>query len=241
MDFSTQDIQRGLQHCANEAKTLDALHQVLLDAARMFDFHDFILMELPSQTTTFISPQVKMSSIALEVLKCYERHGLMPGIKVRRALERPFLHVRWTIRDLVTPENPASQRLERLMIRMELTMGNGFSFTTSEHERLGLFFLGNRTPLPETERNELLLIALQAFCRYDEICNYNEKARNILSARELEVVKWTAEGKTSFEIGGILGLSDHTINAYLANAIRKLDCVNRTQLVAKALRLKLIE
>ena len=61
-----------------------------------------------------------------------------------------------------------------------------------------------------------------------------------LSARELEVVRWTAQGKTSLEIGQILSLSDHTVNAYMTNAIRKLDCVNRTQLVAKAIRMKII-
>ncbi len=55
--------------------------------------------------------------------------------------------------------------------------------------------------------------------------------------------KWsagTAQGKTSLEIGQILSLSDHTVNAYMTNAIRKLDCVNRTQLVAKAIRMKII-
>ncbi|MNL83451.1 Regulatory protein SdiA [compost metagenome] len=54
------------------------------------------------------------------------------------------------------------------------------------------------------------------------------------------MVRWTAQGKTSAEIGQILTLSDHTVNAYMTNAIKKLDCVNRTQLVAKAIRLKLI-
>jgi DNA-binding CsgD family transcriptional regulator len=61
-----------------------------------------------------------------------------------------------------------------------------------------------------------------------------------LTTRELEVLRWTSQGKTSVEIGKILSLSDHTINAYMNTAIKKLDCVNRTQLVAKALRLKLI-
>ena len=61
-----------------------------------------------------------------------------------------------------------------------------------------------------------------------------------LTKREIEVIRWTSHGKTSSEIGQILSLSDHTINAYLNNAIKKLDCVNRTQLVAKAIRLKVI-
>ncbi len=54
------------------------------------------------------------------------------------------------------------------------------------------------------------------------------------------MLRWTAQGKTSLEIGQILSLSDHTVNAYMTNAIRKLDCVNRTQLVAKAIRMKII-
>jgi DNA-binding CsgD family transcriptional regulator len=54
-----------------------------------------------------------------------------------------------------------------------------------------------------------------------------------LSARELEIVRWTGHGKTSIGIGQILSLSDHTVNAYMTNAIKKLDCVNRTQLVPR--------
>ena len=51
----------------------------------------------------------------------------------------------------------------------------------------------------------------------------------------------TAAGKTSVEIAEILTLSEHTINHYLNRATKKLDAVNRTQAVAKALRLGLIK
>ena len=61
-----------------------------------------------------------------------------------------------------------------------------------------------------------------------------------LTPRELEAIHWVANGKTSSEIALILSLSEHTVNTYVNNAIRKLDCVNRTHLVAKALRLRLI-
>jgi len=82
---------------------------------------------------------------------------------------------------------------------------------------------------------------LHAFAVFDRI-RRSEQASTFgpLTTRELEVVRWTAQGKTSSEIGKILSLSDHTVNAYMTNAIKKLDCVNRTQLVAKALRLRLI-
>jgi LuxR family transcriptional regulator, quorum-sensing system regulator BjaR1 len=60
-----------------------------------------------------------------------------------------------------------------------------------------------------------------------------------LTIRELDCLRWTAEGKTSSEISSIIKLSEHTVNHYLIAAARKLDCVNRVQAVAKALRLGL--
>lgn len=61
-----------------------------------------------------------------------------------------------------------------------------------------------------------------------------------LSARELECLRWTMEGKTSWEVGQILGISEHTTARHLNNATRKLACVNKHQAVLRSLRLGLI-
>ncbi len=58
--------------------------------------------------------------------------------------------------------------------------------------------------------------------------------------REIEVVEWTAEGKTSAEIAIILGLSEYTVNEYIGSAMRKLDALNRIHLVTKAIRVGII-
>ena len=58
--------------------------------------------------------------------------------------------------------------------------------------------------------------------------------------REIEVIEWTAEGKTSADIAIILGLSEYTVNEYVASAMKKLDAVNRIHLVTKAIRLGII-
>jgi|GEM_PF-2557606 DNA-binding CsgD family transcriptional regulator len=62
-----------------------------------------------------------------------------------------------------------------------------------------------------------------------------------ITAREQSCLAWTAEGKTSDEIGIILDLSPHTVNHYLGSAARKLGATNRMHAVAKALRMGLIE
>lgn len=62
-----------------------------------------------------------------------------------------------------------------------------------------------------------------------------------MTRRELECLKLTANGYTSEEIARLLKLSVHTTNQYLTQSVQKLNAVSRTQAVAKALRLGLIE
>ena len=59
-------------------------------------------------------------------------------------------------------------------------------------------------------------------------------ARNCLTEREIEVLKWTADGKTSSEISTILSISDHTVNFHVKNAINKLGVANKTAAVVQA-------
>lgn len=61
-----------------------------------------------------------------------------------------------------------------------------------------------------------------------------------LSDREIECLQLVGDGLKSEAIGERLGLSVHTVNAYLGSATTKLDAVNRIQAIAKAIRLGLI-
>jgi LuxR family transcriptional regulator, quorum-sensing system regulator BjaR1 len=61
-----------------------------------------------------------------------------------------------------------------------------------------------------------------------------------LSRREQEALQWAAEGKTEWEIGTILGLSEHTAEKFIRSACSKLHASNRTHAVARAIRLGLI-
>lgn len=62
-----------------------------------------------------------------------------------------------------------------------------------------------------------------------------------LTARELECLRWTMDGKTAWEVGHILDISEQTAARHLCNATRKLDCTNKNHAVVKALRLGLIQ
>ncbi len=57
--------------------------------------------------------------------------------------------------------------------------------------------------------------------------NYN------LTAREAEILRWVALGKTNSEIGSILGISSFTVKNHVQRILKKLDVSNRTQAVGK--------
>jgi LuxR family transcriptional regulator, quorum-sensing system regulator BjaR1 len=62
-----------------------------------------------------------------------------------------------------------------------------------------------------------------------------------LTRREIDCLQWIAEGKTTWEIGTILSISEHTVGEYVGNAARKLGTFSRAHLVARALRQNLIK
>lgn len=61
-----------------------------------------------------------------------------------------------------------------------------------------------------------------------------------LTIRELESLRWTMDGKTAWEVGAILGISERTAVLHVNNAMHKLGCTSKHQAVIKALRMGLI-
>lgn len=61
-----------------------------------------------------------------------------------------------------------------------------------------------------------------------------------MTAREKEVLRWTAEGKTAYEISQILSVAERTVNFHINNAIVKLGTSNKTQAAVKAAALGML-
>lgn len=61
-----------------------------------------------------------------------------------------------------------------------------------------------------------------------------------LSERELEILKWTAEGKTSAEISLILSISENTVNFHQKKMQKRFNAPNKTQIAAYAAAIGLI-
>jgi len=63
----------------------------------------------------------------------------------------------------------------------------------------------------------------------------------LLSPRELECLVWVSRGKSSGDIGSILGLSPRTVDSYLEKVCAKLRVRTRIEAVAIAVRAGVID
>jgi LuxR family quorum-sensing system transcriptional regulator SolR len=62
-----------------------------------------------------------------------------------------------------------------------------------------------------------------------------------LTARECEIIRWTADGKTAEEIASILGVSVRTITFHIQNVLVKLNSSNKIQATVKAVAMGLVQ
>lgn len=111
----------------------------------------------------------------------------------------------------------------------------------------GSFSVANS--MPEEEFNKLFLmrrheIHLIATYAHEKILTFgltSPSGPNIkLSPREIEILTWTAQGKTRWEISSILSISEDTVKKHIDHCCGKLNVSNKTHAVAVAMTHALI-
>jgi LuxR family quorum sensing-dependent transcriptional regulator len=84
-------------------------------------------------------------------------------------------------------------------------------------------------------------MSLYAFERVRQLLAGKPESKPPLTPREREVLAWSAQGKSAWEIGTILSVGKRAVDEHAQTAMRKLGAVNRTQAVAIALRHRLFD
>jgi DNA-binding CsgD family transcriptional regulator len=86
----------------------------------------------------------------------------------------------------------------------------------------------------------LLLATVYFIRRMRRLLAASKDATTNLSRREAQCLNWVSQGKTSWEVGQILGIAERTVVFHLENAKAKLGVRSRQQAVATAARLGII-
>ena len=72
------------------------------------------------------------------------------------------------------------------------------------------------------------------------LARWRATSREALSGREVEILRWVAEGHTNRQIAARFNITERTVNFHLNNAMTKLDVGNRTAAAVRAVVLGII-
>ncbi len=231
--------------CAQEVAELNTQFDIFRFLKRLteaWDFKAFMVVNLPSHIALELSQYTVINNWPAELLHQYDHEGLLPRSNVMRTLKQsctPFL---------VDPtfmkaghEEARAKTIVELFARFEMTMSLWCPVQDSTGQRGAISFHGENIKLGPKCIAEIAYVSAHVYSRLAYVRSLDTRIPGTLTDREIDCLNWTAAGKTSAEIADILTLSEHTVNHYLNRATKKLDTVNRTQAVAKALRVGLIK
>jgi LuxR family quorum sensing-dependent transcriptional regulator len=222
---------------------LSTAHDVMSEMQRafaLFGFENFIITGLPNERERFES-KVLLRKWPLGWYELYARADYVradPVIRLCRNTTRPF---EWA----EAPYDPERERQAAEVMRRAADFGMARGFCLPIHGVEGyeacLSMSGRDLDLTTRTRPAIHLMAMYAFERARTILAPVEQLRaDGLTPREREALTWAAAGKSAADTGQILGITERTVTAHLANACQKLGAANKTQAVARAVHQRLI-
>jgi DNA-binding CsgD family transcriptional regulator len=223
-------------------KTQFDIFRIMKRVTEAYRNRAFMVLNLPPVTSLELQGTTVITNWPAELLTVYDQESLLANSPVLRRLRTssiPFVYD--TTKPTGFREDGKAVLVAALFERFKMTRAAYFPTHEPSGVRGAVAFCGDREHFTPEEMRDLSYISIHVFDRLAEIRSLDTRIRDTLTDREVDCLNWTAAGKTSAEIAEILQLSEHTVNHYLNRATKKLDTVNRTQAVAKALRIGIIK
>jgi DNA-binding CsgD family transcriptional regulator len=124
------------------------------------------------------------------------------------------------------------------------THGFGIQVACTRGETAALIILSDASVLDSRQQNiiarDFRVLANYFHQHMLRIFGHDVSNEILITARELDCLKWIAAGKTAWEVSVILGITERTVRFHLNAAREKLYCATTTQAVAKAISQQLI-
>lgn len=231
---AVREFRKRAAHCDADA----ALGRLLEDAAHEIGFRYFAL--------TF-SHNLEQSAPALLGLNNYPEQWSADMISTRRFAKDPALHASrrancgfgWdNLQDYLVLR---TEHLEILGEAARAGLRKGFTVPANvpfEPSGACSFATSSSRKLTAGQLEAAELIGGHALQAARRLRNFPSPApRELkLSPREIEVIRWVAQGKSNGDIALILGLSLETVKTYVGSILAKLEAVDRTTAAVMAAR-----
>lgn len=238
---SNKSNERAFIDDLRASKTSYDAFRVLKNVTVHFGYLKFIVMHLPDSRESKLADVAIVTNWDPELIKAYDANDLLADSPITRHFGVSTFPLSWDV-STASKERTADRQSLVSSLFSDFGMERGLYVCVSDHNgKRGLLGLaGNREGPTSEEIKTLLYVASYAYEVLTGLDEMIHPSRPNLSDREIECLYWTASGKTSSEVAGILDLSENTVNHYLSSAAHKLDTVNKAHTVAKALRLGIL-
>jgi len=230
------DFIERLERLTTLGAAMDAMEQ----AFNGFGFETLILTGLPNPDQRF--EQVVMAKRwPTEWFKIYTANQYIRVDPVARQCRRSVNPFEWSEAPYDSEQEPRAAEVMRRAQDFRMTRG----FIVPIHGMTGyeacVSVGGTDLDLNNRSKPAIHLMAMYGFDRVRRLLSPRRTTTHRLTRREREALAWSAVGKSAWDIGEILHITQRTVEEHLANARRKLGAMNRTHAVAIAIRDRIIE
>lgn len=229
------DFIEGLEAYRKVPDTMDALGT----AFGRFGFETIIVTGLPNPDQRF-SQMVLAKRWPAEWFKVYTEKNydrVDPTVRMCRQSVNPF---EWSEAPYDAEREPGAAEVMQRATDFGMARGFVVPIHGLTGYEAGVSLGGVHLDLNARSKPALHLMAMYGFDRIRRLLDQRLAPPAVLTPREREVIAWASQGKSAWEIGEILNITQRTAEEHLSTAARKLGAVNRTHAVAIAIRNKII-
>lgn len=232
--------QGDLLGITDTARTVDEVFVKIESASQALGF-EFCAYGLRLPTPISNPRTLMLSNYPLEWQARYASEGYLavdPTVAHGRHSQTPMVwsHALFeSTPDLWEESQSAGLRFGWAQSSLDAVGVGGMLSLARSHEPLSASELANQ----EVKMRWLVNISHLALSRLF-VSELVKESQPDLTSREIEVLKWTADGKSSSEIAELLSISENTVNFHIKNSVAKLRTANRTAAVVRAAMLGLL-
>lgn len=220
MITTVEDFIERTQEANSEAE----LKELFLPAMRAMGYENAVFARAQNKRLISI-PWSEFPPGYLDNYKARQWDRIDPVVQKIHAARGAF---RWS--DACDPRQMSRAERDFFESCRELGVHSGITIPmrgpARETDLISLSFRERGTP-PVDKAGYVYMICVQYWLKYCELADGRYPGEAGLTAQEVECLKWCKEGKTNWEIGEILGISQKTVEFHVGNTMKKLGASNR--------------
>ena len=232
--FRRYGFEGDLEKALNRVDFFRIFHTMAL----RYGFEHFGVLQLANEhEPSTLAGRLMLHDLPAGLAETYDKRHRLNDSALFKSFYRSTISTVWRTGDRL--QNGAAQGADFLE-QVGFDMALAVPVHAVNGTRYIVLFLGDGTDIGSAEHFKVCYEANCAFDYFHRQVPAN-KAGMGLTPRETEILRWISYGKTASEIALIVSVSEHTVNSHTATILKKLDVVNRTQMVAKAIREQIIQ